>query len=326
MGKVNGQIRLREKISRTLKLENKKPVCENNRKIPLRIVYRNRTDGKDYSFDPGCGNIYTCLECARNYKIKHSIQYRELAKLIFDKYGKAQIAHLTLTLPSDHKNHRNARNIYRWFFKKVALFVKMYFRGTGFYIALHNWSSKDPCKLNIHAHVVIFGINSHGKKVNIWIDPKKAQLDWAKILNYNKLANLKLKYFKKNDLGKCLHAINYSWRSPISDYVKKYDVLKIEYLKLILQFYRLQRIRSYGWLSNSTKNETLNRLGIEQSKISNTDDLDMIGIGKVLEIKDDKLTILVYIENGFEEGYHTYFIPINRDRKLIEINKLKKVP
>lgn len=255
--------------------------------LRLRSIDRNGEIQERVGVDLGCGEVLMCLQCGIDYRIRRSKRLKAMYQAMKQAKDKLRLSHLVLTVPKSNKYH-NLQSL-RHIIKASKEIVNKYFPGSGYMLSLHTWSSKQPEKLHLHVHCVIFCINKDGQFIRHHlsdIELFNLKKDWGLLLKMDIPENLRYTNRKKgkwsnevlpvcfyehmNDSKKANHVLNYAMRSPIEDfnkYLEKNNLpkeLTDDYIEQVYYLKKLgQRVRFCGWLSNSTYKKFLEGLNIE---------------------------------------------------------------
>lgn len=283
----------RSKMSRLFRIkrykdaEGKLTNCESFRGNKIILSLLKKSTGEKVYVDPGCGFTYLCQECGIDYSREKAGRILALFGAIKRRFPKTYIGMLEITLPRDHKIFLNDDlESYRELFKIGKNVVERFFPELPSIAVLHNWSSDNPNEKNPHLHIFVIGLRKDGSYYqNVFNDSKTSMWQSPEDLNYlHSIVKDELKvsqefqidlhweYFrldrkgiKKNDF---ISKVFYVFRSPITDFIDycKFcgidPVLSKEYLERMTKLIGLQRVRYTGWLSNSTKKQTLEKLNI----------------------------------------------------------------
>lgn len=219
----------------------------------------------NYKYVPlGCGHSLVCSECGKISLYRKLSRTISLTTALGVRFPKAEIASIVFTVPHNHSIHKNPSHIhFKLLFKYVKTVISKIFPGCPLLSVLHTWSSKNPNEKHIHIHCLIFGIKANGSLQHLFYPANQINSLWQNQLEYPFDTNIHIKYWLISTKPKTSHALRYTLRSPIVDFVKKIDsTLTSEYLSNIDPLINFQRIRWYGWMSNVHLKNTLNSFGI----------------------------------------------------------------
>jgi len=246
----------------------KSPNCAsfqyNKRFIKLEV---EKDEFLEYKYIPlGCGNSLICEECGKISLYKKLSRTFSLTTALSIRFPESEIASIVFTVPHNHKIHNfPSRKYFDILFSHVHKILNTIFPDCPHLLVLHTWSSKDPNDKHIHIHSLIFGIRESGKLQHLFYPAHQINKLWQDALDYPYQTNIHIKYWHLKNRPKTSHALKYTLRSPIGDFVKKINsVLTIDYICNINLLVGFQRIRWFGWMCNTKMKKTLAQFGIIQ--------------------------------------------------------------
>lgn len=256
---------------RLLKHQDKNPDCDSLREVTTILVFEDThsKDGKLVYVDPGCGKIYLCHDCAEKYNLKKYYKALFLVKSLLAIKPNMEFAHIVLTIPHNHPwCSEEGPRTYSKMFKAAEKTIETIFPGCASFIALHNWSSKDPTAQHLHLHCFIFAADMNLKICSGFVDIDFLKKVWAVHIDWDEPIVVYTEYFKLRHLSKIKHVLKYNLRSPIQDWCSDYiQPLIPAYLHRVKFLHRVHRIRWCGWLSNGKRKYNLNAWGISEEKL-----------------------------------------------------------
>jgi len=256
---------------RLLNHQDKQPECDSLRDVTTILVFQD-THSKDSKFvyiDPGCGKIYLCHDCAEKYNLKKYFKSLFLVKTLLSINPNIEFAHIVLTIPHEHPwCVEEGSRTYNKMFKAAEKTIEAIFPQCASFIALHNWSSKNPTEQHLHLHCFVFCTDTTLKARTGFVDIEFLREIWSVHIDWDEPIVVYTEYFKLRHLSKIKHVLKYNLRSPIQDWCSDHQQpLTADYLHRIKFLHRVHRIRWCGWLSNGKRKENLTNLGISEEKL-----------------------------------------------------------